>query len=1122
MNLPRKISRGRLRVLAVLTMARYLRYLLLCCFALSISVVARSAEAPATRKFSVPSGDASATLVQFVEQSGAQVIYVVPRVRGEITHAIRGEFTAREAIRLMLDGTALVAIEDSSGALMINRSQPQKGKIEVKADPPPGDTMRSTDGRFAPSDEGRTHDNTGAITGTVFNLATQSYLERATIRVAGTSLKTLSDKDGHFTLTGIPLGSYVVEASYTDLDSAAKSISITPSKTVVMEFGLTSGVYEMGQVVVKSTREGNAYAINQQRRAESFRTVSSIDAFGDNISGNPGEFLRNMPGIQMDFSQIEPNNIRVRGFNPEMTVVTMDGNQIASANSSIQTRSVAIDQLSLGSLEKVEVVKAPVPSMSANAIGGSVNFVTKSAFEERGRRSSLTLGLTANSQQFNFDRTPGGGQSDVPERKILPVGRFEYSNTFLEGKLGIALTSGHANTWVPADSTTHAIVYAEPLPSFPTLFTKDQPAARRGAFTISPNQQHIRRTDLSINTDYKLTENTVLFLKTWFTYYRSTNRNHSLTLTPNVVASNFSATDYTATDATASQSGNVFNKASNTWAFTPGLRYKSTDWRIDLTGGFSKATNRYSNPNDFTSVNLTLPGISLAVSTPEGTTIPTSLKQLSGPDFLNLNNYLPVAGNFVSNNVRNSQDAIFSGKLDVRRDFRTSSPFYLKAGVAYTLNERARNQPQERWAWVGPDGVAGTADDTNPAVVNMGRFAEPTPVPSGFGVVTPAYVSAKLVNDYFRANPQAFVRDLAFNYEQDMTQRRKINEAVTAAYAMASWTIGPAEILGGLRFEATKEEAFGAIAKSDIPSTSLANVMAKYSRVQTTNRYTSPPFKYLHAKYEWLPGLQSRVSYTEAIARPEFSQIFPSVTVSDATHTVTAANPGLRPNRSQNLDASLEYYTRSAGQWTFAWFQRDVKNYLGSTSSLITQPDAALGIGPDLVGYSLTTTQNLGHALWQGYEVDVRQQLRDFAEIPRWMHGLEFFANFTRIERMSGNFGVAGASITRLAGVSPRLYNAGLSYRTPRGNFYVQVTTNFQAAILAANYPTAAGQNLQQTDPYQLFSLEARYRVSPRVMFTVTGRNLGAEVRTLSQLGRTINEQNDSGTFWLFSTKIEL
>lgn len=77
------------------------------------------------RHYDVGAGDAASTLRQFVEQSGGDVFYLVPKVRGVRTNPVQGEFTMREAITRMLENTALVAVEDEkTGAFTINRASP--------------------------------------------------------------------------------------------------------------------------------------------------------------------------------------------------------------------------------------------------------------------------------------------------------------------------------------------------------------------------------------------------------------------------------------------------------------------------------------------------------------------------------------------------------------------------------------------------------------------------------------------------------------------------------------------------------------------------------------------------------------------------------------------------------------------------------------------------------------------------------------------------------------------------------------------------------------------------------------------------------------------------------------
>jgi hypothetical protein len=102
----------------------------------ALAAIARGAASTALRNYDLAEGDAAKTLRLFVEQSGEEVVYVVTKVRGVQTKAVRGEFAAREVLRRMLAGTGLVFVEDApSGALMVSRENFSEPEATLPASP---------------------------------------------------------------------------------------------------------------------------------------------------------------------------------------------------------------------------------------------------------------------------------------------------------------------------------------------------------------------------------------------------------------------------------------------------------------------------------------------------------------------------------------------------------------------------------------------------------------------------------------------------------------------------------------------------------------------------------------------------------------------------------------------------------------------------------------------------------------------------------------------------------------------------------------------------------------------------------------------------------------------------
>lgn len=87
-----------------------------------------AAEPPQRLPFDVAAGEAGKTLKLFARQAQREIIFPVRSVSGVMTNTVQGEYTVREALDRLLEGTGLVAIEDEkTGALVVERrSGPEK------------------------------------------------------------------------------------------------------------------------------------------------------------------------------------------------------------------------------------------------------------------------------------------------------------------------------------------------------------------------------------------------------------------------------------------------------------------------------------------------------------------------------------------------------------------------------------------------------------------------------------------------------------------------------------------------------------------------------------------------------------------------------------------------------------------------------------------------------------------------------------------------------------------------------------------------------------------------------------------------------------------------------------
>jgi TonB-dependent receptor len=270
----------------------------------------------------------------------------------------------------------------------------------------------------------RAEDNSGSIAGRVVDAATGEGLPGARVHVNDTAFETATERDGSYRLPGLPAGTHRVVVNYLGYGETSQDVSVAAGETVPLPFRLTLTFSESVEVR-GSALDAQARALNQQRTAANITNVVSADQIGRFPDPNAAEATQRIPGISIQRDQGEGRYVLIRGTEARLNSVTINGERVPSPEGEV--RQVALDVIPADLLEAIEVSKALTPDMDADAIGGSVNLVTKSAPEER--RVQLTLGGGYNKTASSWDQLTGG---------------FTLGQRFAEGKLGV-LVSGSAN-----------------------------------------------------------------------------------------------------------------------------------------------------------------------------------------------------------------------------------------------------------------------------------------------------------------------------------------------------------------------------------------------------------------------------------------------------------------------------------------------------------------------------------------------------------------------------------------------------------------------------------------------------------------------------------------------------
>ncbi len=950
---------------------------------------------------------------------------------------------------------------------------------------------------------------TGAVAGRVLNSATGNYVLSARVSVKGTDLVVLTDATGGYELDQVPAGPITLRVLHPGLAEEERTVEVRAGVVTAADFNLTGRmqpgrqeeVVQMGEFQVAATREMEAkvLAVNEQRHAGNIKTVIAADAFGDVSEGNLGEFIKLLPGVAILYAAGDASQISLRGFDGAQTSITMEGNDIPSASSSATgaSRGILLEQISMSNMSRVEVVKTPIPSMSADFMGGGVNLIGRSSFERSKPQLTVRGTVQSTSDDYGWSRTPGPG---TPKTRKLRPG-YDFSLVYPVTKnFGFTLSS------LLSDQFGRLLA-----PAATWQFTAAQGASETAPYrqTVNPRNdpRETQRESYAASIDWR----PIPSLTLGFGYRRGS---YDLFTAPDrmTLGTGNAPTAYGA-DFTQGRSGAATGVHQQIWTgkqgatdqFSLSSKFRQGAWKADFSASVAKSDLDYPNIQRgfFRSAvtRLAVPG-TLRIEGFNLTDTPRVVELRNAStgavmDWKNLSSYALVN---VGADNRNATDEIEQGRLNVRRDLWLGrTPLAVQLGGAYKQRTLDRIQWTPNWTFLGADGRAGTADDS------AGQFADPVNVGQNAKFNAPRdiqWVDLRKLWALYVSNPGYFSLVEPAAYITSATSSERLVETVTAGYLQSEvkFLENRLAFLGGVRFERTENLGTGllrdrnAIYRRDaagnlirdaagrpilITTDALAQAKLSYQpRGLTVSKSYDGFYPSANLTFNVTPDFLLRGSFSRTMGRPEFSNIIPNVDVNEDTETVTARNPSLKPWTGKNYEVSAEYYFKSGGVVSASVFRKDLTNAFITATRILDQALLAeYGLDSLYAGWDLVGRTNAPDVTRiYGLELSWQQQLKF---LPVWARGLSVFANATFLD-------TAG---------SPRI---GLSLQDKTINWGVSLTRKRLGLGLKWNYVGGDETSLTSIGPggrsvrkpVLYLDLNSELRFTPRFSMFFNARNL--------------------------------
>jgi TonB-linked SusC/RagA family outer membrane protein len=233
---------------------------------------------------------------------------------------------------------------------------------------------------------GLTAQGTGTITGQVVDAANGSPLVGVQMVVQGTNIGTLTNANGRYLITNVPLGAQTVRAVTIGYSQVSQDVTVTMGETAVADFQLSVSAVNLDALVV------SAATGREQRLREVGTNVGTIEvedlnpapitSVSDVLSGRTeGVILQDVNGTTGTSQRI-----RIRGANSlslsNEPLVFVDGVQISSGFGGFGVggqEPSRLNDINPNDIANIEIIKGPAASATYGtaAANGVILITTK-------------------------------------------------------------------------------------------------------------------------------------------------------------------------------------------------------------------------------------------------------------------------------------------------------------------------------------------------------------------------------------------------------------------------------------------------------------------------------------------------------------------------------------------------------------------------------------------------------------------------------------------------------------------------------------------------------------------------------------------------------------------------
>jgi len=760
------------------------------------------------------------------------------------------------------------------------------------------------------------------------------------------------------------------------------------------------GPVQLEEIVVATNRYE---ATDIQLKAPNVVSVLSAEDLANTAVHNAAEALGLLPGVNVlntsagsfiggidSAARAEGMFASVRGMNAEFNVNLLNG--VTVAQGMPFSREVQLSLLPPSGLKTIVLNKTSRADMDGDAIGGTIDFRTPTAFDYPGSFASITAGTRVESRPLDYHENGLGYNfgAEIAQRfgadqqfGIYASGYYNLRH-FTNSEMGGVMEDGCCdNGWKYKVTNADGSSPAGMDPAKNLELT---------AFNVGVSAGSTKQFGGSTSFDWQPDETTSAYARVTYAY-ALTQQDSNLS---QIVAMNvLTGSDSPFQTAAGLYQPDLQNVSIRYWletnpevavlgTFQVGVDKKLGGWTVSPNLFYS--WGRDDRPNHIE--------IDARTSHVQGGDITDNGFPYNQTSLVTYSNYFPQAQLTPEMTAqlynirglpafdRGELQKMYSGqkkgggKLDVRKDL--GDGLELKFGAKYTTSSRKVTSND----WTNPGFFDGSTFGSLP--VWNGDYKHVFPGKYGWSV--PKIDEDSLLAYYASASdPIKNLDTCGSNYVNSLNcNNQGGTEDVSAAYTMLTYRTGAWEITPGMRFEHTSIHTTFWVIPSDVDG----NQLAGYAGGNDTIYNEALPS--LFVNYRPDPGAVYRAGIWTSYTRPAFVKLGSSTTVSPSASgatTLTQGNPDLKATKAINYDLSGEWDNGAGRHLVLATYFKTIRDYVYDTTANVEDASAAGG------GFVIKHPVNGGSGQIWGIEIGARQK---FQFLPAPFDGFGISGNMTR------------------------------------------------------------------------------------------------------------------------------